>query len=70
MLSWLASIAKKETEYHVYGYDSADRQSGGEAWRFWDRGGAAERCAQIRELRAKIDATLASSEELLMRPAP
>jgi hypothetical protein len=40
---------------------------------FWDRGGAAERSAQIAKLRtalAAIDGTLAQSEELLNRPAP
>ena len=73
VLSWLSAIANKEREYHVYGYDLADRQSGGNAWMFWDRGGAVQRRDQVRELRrqlAAIDATLAASEELLNRPAP
>ena len=73
ILAWLASIAEKEKKLHIEGYDRAYRQDGGSAWVFWDRGGAAERCAQIRELRsvlATLDATLAQSEELLNRPAP
>ena len=73
ILEWLSSIAEKEKNYHTSGYDLADRQSGGNAWMFWDRGGAAERCAQIRESRsalAALDATLALSENLLDRPAP
>jgi hypothetical protein len=73
IFTWLGSIAEKEMRYHIYGYDLADRQSGGGAWMFWDRGGAAERGAQIRELRSalsELDATLARSQELLNRPAP
>ena len=73
VLAWLSAIARKERDYHIHGFDLADRQSGGSAWRFWDEGGAAERRDQIRELRsqiAAIDATLASSEEVLNRQAP
>lgn len=73
ILSWIDSVAKKEQAYHAYGYELAVRQDGGGAWMFWDRGGAAERSAQIGKLRtalASIDATLAKSEDLLNRPAP
>jgi hypothetical protein len=73
VLAWIGSIAEKEKKYYTEGYDLAYRQDGGSAWMFWDRGGAAERCAQIRELRsvlAALDATLAQSEEILNRPAP
>lgn len=72
-LSWLNSITEKERAYHAYGYELARRQDGGGAWMFWDRGGAAERSAQIGQLRsalAAIDATLATSQDLLNRAAP
>ncbi|MEW8400995.1 MAG: toll/interleukin-1 receptor domain-containing protein [Candidatus Thiodiazotropha sp.] len=73
ILAWICSIVEKEKSYHVLGYDHAERYDGGQAWMFWDRGGAAERCTQIQEFRkvlANIDTILAQSEELLNRSAP
>lgn len=73
LLSWLESIAEKEAKHTAYGYDLADRQSGGDAWRWWDRGGAAERSKEIsfvRDALHRVETALARSQELLNRPAP
>jgi hypothetical protein len=73
IFSWLRAIAAKEARHTAYGYELADRQSGGDAWRWWDSGGAAERGAQIARVRcllASVDSDLARSQELLSRPAP
>ena len=73
LLLWLASIAEKETAYLVHGYERADRQPGGDAWKFWDQGNAAARSVEVSHLRetlGRIEAALARSQELLNRPAP
>lgn len=73
VLAWLESIAEKEARHTAYGYELAERQSGGDAWRWWDRGGAAARGAEIAAVRAvlgRIDAAFARSQALLDRPAP
>ncbi|MDF0665781.1 MAG: toll/interleukin-1 receptor domain-containing protein [Nitrospira sp.] len=73
LLSWLESIAEKEARHTAYGYDLADRQCGGDAWRWWDRGGAAARSSEIscvRDALLRVEAALARSQELLDLPAP
>lgn len=73
LLEWLNSIADKELRYEDYGWELADRQSGGDAWRFWDSGAAASRAqeiAKVRALLAQLDQKLAKSQEVLIRPAP
>lgn len=73
VLAWLESIAEKEARHTAYGYELAERQSGGDAWRWWDRGGAAARGAEIAAVRAvpgRIDDAFARSQALLDRPAP
>jgi len=73
LLDWMNSISEKERQYQEHGWELADRQSGGDAWRFWDSGAATARAreiAKVRALLAQIDRTLAQSQELLTRPAP
>lgn len=73
MLSWLLSIAEKEATYTEDGYERADRQSGGDAWRYWDSGSAATRAAEIARLCKLIDSlhtALLRSKTLLELPAP
>lgn len=73
LLAWLNNVAEKETGYLTLGYERAERQSGGDVWRWWDRGGATERAEAIRTLLEhlrKIDQALQASLTLLQRPAP
>lgn len=73
LLEWVRSITEKELRYQEYGFGLADRQPGGDAWRFWDSGAAAARAEEIAKVRAlltHLDRTLATSQEVLMRPAP
>ncbi len=73
LLEWVDSITEKELQYQEHGWELADRQSGGDAWRFWDSGAAAARAeeiAKVRVLLTQLDQTLAKSQELLTRPAP
>ena len=73
VLAWLESIVGKEARHTAYGYELAERQSGNDAWRWWDRGGAAARSVQIVAVRAalaRIDGALARSQALRDRPVP
>ena len=73
ILAWIESIAEKEVRHTEYGYELADRQAGGDAWRWWDSGGASARSAQIAIVRAALaraDAAFARSQALLDKPAP
>ena len=73
LLGWLESIAEKEAGHLAYGYERADRQPGGDAWRFWDGGDAAARSIDVSHLRdalRRIEAALARSQELLDQPVP
>ena len=73
LLEWVRSITEKELRYQEHGWELADRQSGGAAWRFWESGAAAARAeeiAKVRTLLTEIARTLAKSQELLTRPAP
>ena len=73
LLEWVHSITEKERQYQEYGWELANRQLGGGAWRFWDSGAAAARAeeiAKVRTLLTQLDRTLATSQEVLTRPAP
>jgi len=73
LVAWMASIAEKELRFLENGWEIANRQDGGNAWRFWDSGDAATRAeeiARVRPLLTQLDRTLAQSQELLARPAP
>jgi len=73
ILEWIESVAQKEARLCAYGYELADRQSGGSAWYWWDRGDAAKRSAYLSIIRKKlkqIDTTVEKSQEYLDRPAP
>jgi hypothetical protein len=73
VLTWLESVAEKELRLNEYGYELADRQSGGNAWYWWDNGGAAERSTRLSEIRQalkRIDGTIVKSQEILDKPAP
>lgn len=64
LLEWLKSISEKELHYQQHGWELTDRQSGGDAWRFWDSGGAAARAeeiARVRNLLLRLDETLVKS---------
>src|SRR3954469_7073071 len=72
-LEWVSSIAEKELRYQENGWELANRQDGGNAWRFWDSGAAATRAqeiAKVRTLLTQLDQTLANSQALLAKPAP
>jgi len=69
ILSWFGAIAGKEATHHGRGQELAERQYGGMAWQFYNGEEAKKRSAQIKELRAAlqaIDATLATSEQRLV----
>lgn len=69
----LESVGGKKARHTAYGYEPAERRSGGDAWRRWDRGGAAPRAAEIAAVRTalgRIVGALARSRALLDRPAP
>ena len=73
ILEWLESVAEKESQHNAYGYELADRQSGGSAWYWWNDGKAAERSARlsgIRERLKRIDSAISKSQEVLEKPAP
>jgi hypothetical protein len=73
LLDWVMSVSEKEMRYQEDGWELANRQAGGNAWRFWDSGGAAARAeeiAKVRSLLMRIDGVLAISQELLRLPTP
>ena len=73
ILEWLESVAEKESQHNAYGYELADRQSGGSAWYWWNDGKAAERSARlsgIRDRLKRIDSAISKSQEVLEKPAP
>lgn len=73
ILEWLKSVTEKESRHNAYGYELADRQSGGSAWYWWDNGNAAKRSAclsMIREKLKRIDCAITKSQEVLEKPAP
>jgi len=71
LLNWLESIAEKEARHAEYGYELQERQSGGDAWRWWDSGGAAARSAdisRIRDLLGKVDSAFARAQGFYSLP--
>jgi hypothetical protein len=73
LLDWIRAVMQKETGYLAQGYEAANRKSGGDEWRWWDRGGASERASSIEEIRGLltiIDQALEGSSSWLDRPAP
>jgi hypothetical protein len=73
LLSWVQAVAEKEARHTSQGYELADRQQGGDAWMWWDRGAAAARSAEISQVLESlhgIEAALNASKDLLDRPAP
>ena len=73
ILEWLAAIAEKELNYIEDGYKLADRQPGGSAWYFWEKGDAATMATKIDELRkifATIDTLFSKSQAVLNYQAP
>lgn len=73
LLDWYESITKKELDCRRRGYELADRQPGGGAWQFWDRGSATERAEAIARTRTRLTEiceVLDQSEKILRLPTP
>lgn len=73
LLEWMQSISEKELRISRYGLELADRQPGGEAWRFWGYGAAATRAQEVSKIRTWLkhpETTLAELEDVLSQPAP
>lgn len=73
VLQWLAATFEKEATLNAHGYELAERQAGGSAWRWWDDGSAArrhERLAVLRAILKRSDDAMWSSQQVLGQPAP
>jgi hypothetical protein len=73
LLSWFEAIYEKEANYVAEGYELAERQSGGSAWRYWNDGKAEERGAKIEGMiirLEKLKEVMRKSERFLNFPTP
>jgi hypothetical protein len=73
ILSWCQAVFAKEANHHAAGFELADRQPGGSAWRFWDTGEAEERSARLDEIVSclhAIEQDLQRSRRTLDLPTP
>jgi len=73
LLAWIDSIVGKEMKHVTDGYELAERQAGGSAWYYWERGDAGRRAIEIENLLnrlARIAEKLNEAKKVLELDAP